>query len=160
MTKALDSRQFALPVAQILEKSGLNLDECIVVGGSALALHGVRRAVDVDVVIDKDYWDELYQVGATPGGIPLEVNYGRSLFPVRMSGVSEEGDLPLDIITFFSDKKVAKMDDYAERLCENIFGGLALKYLSLKDIQKEKRFTARRKDWHDYFEIRKHLRSQ
>jgi hypothetical protein len=101
MAEVIYTDPFALPVVHTLEKSGLDLNKCIVVGGSALALHGIRPAADVDAVVEIDYWIELYHDGGTPGGVPLEVNYGGSLFPVRMSGVSETEDMPLDIITFF-----------------------------------------------------------
>jgi hypothetical protein len=55
---------------------------------------------------------------------------------------------------------VAKMEAYSQRLCTNTFGGLALSYLSLKDIQREKRFTMRPKDWRDYLAIRKRLHTK
>lgn len=71
-----ESDSFAQEVVASLERTGLDRETTLVMGGSALALAGIRRAGDVDVMVPHAAYRNFVSNGKLPSGIPLQPKYG------------------------------------------------------------------------------------
>jgi hypothetical protein len=65
-------QEFGEPVIATLERSGLNPNDVVVIGGSAIALAGVRVSGDADLAVRFKTFDSIKANRRTPSGIPLE----------------------------------------------------------------------------------------
>lgn len=63
-------------VVASLEKTGLDRDTTLVLGGGALALAGVRRAGDIDLMVPHFVFTELTRYQRTPSGLLLQRKHG------------------------------------------------------------------------------------
>ncbi len=128
-----------------LKKLDLPSDEFIVVSSGSLAIHGIREAKDIDVIVTESLWDELskkYQVGLNKWGI-------------------ERLDLPNDIEilnprqSIFGDSKVVPLNDLF--LKAHVFEGV--KFMNLNHLKEIKQALGRPVDLQDIELIDEYLKS-
>jgi hypothetical protein len=97
--------EFGKPVVDTFEVSGLDPARCILHGGAALGMFGVRKPGDLDVLLEPGYFNEIAEPGQTPNGVAVTTTdaiSGRKHMvsvgaPLEASG---EELLRLDLSTF------------------------------------------------------------
>jgi hypothetical protein len=63
-------------VVASLEKTGLDRDSTLVLGGGAMALAGIRRAGDIDLMVPHFVFTDLSRYRQTPSGLLLQNKHG------------------------------------------------------------------------------------
>ncbi|MCA9337114.1 hypothetical protein KC951_00190 [Candidatus Saccharibacteria bacterium] len=147
------------PVTTTLENCGLNLDQAIVFGGSVLAIHGIRKANDVDLLVDLDVFKHIEQASQLPNGQSVEIKETRIrgvTYPPRLVTPDRvtPGGLRVDLsVPYDLEEELAKTDQLT-------VDGLTLHCRTLAAIRKAKSCgTGRPKDLIDIWKINRHLRS-
>ncbi|MBW3568682.1 hypothetical protein KY385_00950 [Candidatus Parcubacteria bacterium] len=106
---------YAAPVVDTLIQSGLELNDCVVIGGAALALNCIRPAGDLDLVLNPFVFDEIANAGQTPGGLAVKAMKWRDN---RLIGETPEGPitaLALDLNTFDGKRRIFTFSDFKKR---------------------------------------------
>lgn len=90
---------YTAPVIETFLQSGLDPEQCVVVGGAVLALEGLRSAQDVDLVVSPSLFAEVAIRRLTPGGVAMKpANRARPLERYISNGAIGEGCLSLDVL--------------------------------------------------------------
>lgn len=141
------------PVVTTFERCGLDPEQAVLFGGSVLALHGLRRARDVDLMVPESVFRDIEQAGQLPNGQPVVVNYTRLTTPNRVAS----NGLPIDLWIPY---------DFEHELEEAVpltMGELTIHHISLRRIGQAKLdlslHNPRAKDYIDAWKIKRRLRS-
>lgn len=145
-----------------LEISGLDRMTTLVLGGSALALAGIRPARDVDVMVPGETFRQFVESGQTPGGTLIRPKPGalRPFLETRPSH-SRTNTLSLDITHPHDDRHHLASPEldraFLSRIAElpHVDG---FRYLPPELVAARKSDSGRRKDRHDRRLIGQHLK--
>ncbi|HUY85001.1 MAG TPA: hypothetical protein VMU97_00635 [Candidatus Dormibacteraeota bacterium] len=149
---------FARPVVETLHASGLDPEQFVVMGGGALALHGMREAHDVDLLVNPGLFRELVEAGQTPAGIPLEHKDAGILdFRLLTPKPDTGGRLRLDLNSISGYGNYRRFGEYREAAEIYEHSGLRICFTSLTNLLVEKAHSWRPKDRRDARRIRKLL---
>lgn len=94
-----ERKNYGLEVVETLEKAGFDRQTTLVIGGSAMAMCGIRRTGDVDIIVPYfGIYDRLWQEKRTPNGIILRDKWGaRRPFLETISAALPPDVLGIDI---------------------------------------------------------------
>ena len=82
--------------AATVKETGLDPETTLIMGGSALALAGIRPAGDLDLIIPEYLFTGVARNRATPGGISLQYK-PRTIYPVLTTYKRPKGTMDVDI---------------------------------------------------------------
>ena len=151
------AERYSAPVIATLESCGLDLEQVIVFGGSVLALHGIRPAHDVDLLVQFNTFKLAEKTGQLPGGQPVAVKETKIrgiVGPYRLvtPDKTTPTGLPIDLTAPY---------DFEEELPETeqlTVDGLTLHCRTLEAILLRKtNRTKRPKDLLDIWRIKRQL---
>jgi len=148
---------FGRPVEETIMRAGFDAEQIIVVGGSALAIFGVREAQDVDLLLAPELFSRIGRYLQTPGGIRLNPAQVFSAEKRYLSVGTEPGCLPLDLLTVEGNDPDLKFNLLATMMDVIPCDGGILRAPSLKTISKIKEIKKRTKDLEDVQLIKQHL---
>lgn len=162
---SLDSApDLAVPVFETIEKAGLDLSKFILHGSSVMALYGIRPANDVDLIVEPDFFDAMFEDRLTPGGVLLRriVSTGASTMGTRLLTAFSpaEGCLPLDMGTFSLGDKAKRFKNLWEHTVKHQTSAGELSHLSLENILYHKSHSWKPRHRHDAHRIRRYMRKE
>lgn len=144
-------------VIETIKKTGLDPRHTLIMGGGALALAGIRRAHDVDLIIPESVYNRSVQREfALPSGIRMR-RKSPTLYPVMETyGKQPEDRLPIDVTTATRD--YGNDERFLEEI-EQYDAMQGFRYLppELVAERKLRNERPRRKDSADIDLIRRHL---
>lgn len=145
-----------------LETSGLDRSSTVILGGSALALAGIRPARDIDVMVPGYVFKGLRKAQRTPGGLPLRAKPdAHHPFLVTTHDPDRSNVLPFDITHPHDDVHHLASPTLDQtflnelRLLPAVDG---FRYLPADLVAAHKAELGRPKDRRDLRLIRKHLK--
>ncbi len=137
-------------VVETLEASGLKRDTSLIIGGSVLAILGIRPACDVDVMIPRSLHEQLSLSSMTPTGWALEQKPNSIHDFIRTVSLNPDQSLPLDIVAAYDhDYPYENVDNEFIATIENFPEYAGYHYLPLEYVLDQKRQTKRKKDKYD-----------
>jgi hypothetical protein len=153
--------RFAVPVIETVLQAGIEPNECVVRGGGALALHGVRPAGhDVDLVVHPEVFTRLVESRQLANGVALRWKHpGREDARLISKQAINDHGLAVDIMSFLDlpgDQPLKAFEWYFD-IAESYphLSGFVY-YASLTQVKTEKSSSIRPKDRLDLRRIRKH----
>jgi hypothetical protein len=147
-------------VVATLDTSGLDKKTTLIMGGSALALLGIRAARDIDAMVPSREFDELYRSERTPGGISVRNKpFTKRPFLETYLTYSHVGVLPIDIThpVDLDGHPSEELDQAFLRQIENFDTVAGYHYLPLDQVVAHKQGINRGKDRRDIRLINNHL---
>jgi hypothetical protein len=141
-----------------LSQSGIDLGAVVIIGGSAMAIHNIRRATDLDLIVHPDIFHELGKAGQTPTGQPLRWKTA-GFDGQRLVSTSGSVELPLDLNNTTHYGRVASFLLLAREANTHIMpDGQTVKALTLDQLCETKWPSYRYKDYRDRLHIKQHAR--
>lgn len=155
-----EQEDYAGEVITSLELSGLAPETTLVLGGGALALAGIRRAHDVDVMVPRSIYADLLQ-HATSTGIyasPMEFANTRPFVTLHTSKLQLDA-LPVDVTVPHNPEGIPanEMDERFLRQLAQFNQVAGYRFMPPELVAKQKQQINRRKDRRDIRLIRQHL---
>jgi hypothetical protein len=151
------------PVIETLRQSGLDPNSYLVFGGAAMAMHGIRSANDVDLLIEQTVFRELSGNLHTPGGQSLMLDFEKldNGEEHRLVSVTkpENDALPLDLrgLTKYERLGATVFNQWMARAIDLKTSLGVVHVMKLEDILASKAKSPRLNDRQDVDMIRGHL---
>jgi hypothetical protein len=155
--------EFDVPVLETIHRSGLDPSTYMVFGGAVMAMHGIRPAQDVDLMVEPTVFKQMSGDLLTPSGLSLVANFEeldegeehRLLSAEKL----DDGSLPLDLrgLTKYKLMGTVAFTQWVER-GEDLETSLGtVRVMQLEDIFTTKLDSSRPKDRQDAYMIHRHL---